>query len=189
MLKILSNFINLALLARMITFSIFLLCIVIIWFALQKLNHQPVVIDYKTLNSSTLEKYELYKRNLDDSPYLLISKNNKINFAFSCNSQTTALCDNEVFNSGNKVIIDHVNIVSIKGEKYIQFLQIQDSTAADVINYFVSHDQLAFNYYQSNKSTIFTVFIIFLIPFTSLLILCYVSLERKIVTKLSNLKK
>lgn len=186
MLKFLSDFIRLEQLARLFIFSIFLLCIFIIWFLLQSLNTQSVETkDYKTLNASALEKFELYKRKLDDSPHLIISRNSKIHFAFDCDSLNASICDNEFIESGNKVTVDRANIVSIKGYKYIQLLQTQNSTHFKDIDYFVSHDQLALNYQQANKDMIFIFFIIFIIPFTSILIICYASIEEKIINKLS----
>ena len=190
MLKFFLDFISLQQVARILTFSIFLFCILMIWFLIPSFTHQTVEIkDYKTLNTSSLEKYELYKRKLDDSPHLIISKDSEINFAFNCDSLTQSICDNEFINSGNKMVVEHAKIVTIKNYKYIQSLKTHDLPKPYAINYVVSNDQLTLNYQQNNNGMAFYFVVILLIPFASILIICYASMEEKITNKLSILYK
>lgn len=189
MFNSLTNYIRIEQLAKILTLFIFLLCAIMIWLLLRNLDNQPVEIkDYKTVSTSSLEKFELYQRKLDDSSYLLISKNSEILFAFDCDSLTHSLCDNEFIRTGNKVTIDQANVVSIKGYKYIQLLQVQDSIDDKEIDYSVSYEQLGLNYQQS-KGTAFTIFVIMIITLASFLATGYSVLEEKIINKLSILYK
>ena len=186
MLKLLFNFCTIQQLAKIFTFSIFLTIVLLIWLILQNLSNRNVEIKpYKILQTSTFEDYEIYKRKLDKSPKILISKNKKIIFLFDCNSMTASICDHPLIELGNKLGIDYANIVTIQGNKYIHSLRVQNLTQNN-IDYVVSYEQLALNYQNDNKDMPFIFFIIFLIPFTSILILCHTSLEQKIIKKLSN---
>lgn len=190
MFKLLSEFITLEQLSKIVAFSIFLLCVLIIWFFLQNFTHRPVKInDYKTLDTSSLEKYEIYKRKVEENELLLISQNSKIKFAFYCDSLIQSICNNEIINTGNKIVIDHAKIVTINNYKFIQSLKTQNLPKHYAIDYFANHSQLSSNYQQNYKAKTLTLLLIFIAGVGGIFVIFYAWLEEKIMRWLTKFYK